>query len=144
LAEIKKGIKTLPKFITFFASTKYDLEIIGKGLETSFPGTTLIGCGTVGELITGHMLRDSIVAMTMNEQLVGQVVVEVIPYLSAANGVAKRFRLVRKEIGLQAIGLGHTEVCRPDPDRWIAFCGGKDHGWHWQPFRPHLDRRVRR
>lgn len=98
LAEIKKGIKAKPKFLTFFASTKYDLEAIGKGLESSFPGTTVIGCSTAGELVTGHMLKQSIVAMAMDEQLVGQVLVQVIPDLSAPNGVANAFASFEKEL----------------------------------------------
>jgi hypothetical protein len=105
LAEIRKGIKSRPKFITFFASTKYDLENMGKGLETSFPGATIIGCSTAGELITGHMLKDSVVAMAMDEQLVSQVAVEVIPDLAAADGVANAFASLEKKLGCKLSDL---------------------------------------
>jgi hypothetical protein len=105
LAEIKKGIKAKPKFLTFFASTKYDLETIGKGLEASFPGTTVIGCSTAGELITGRMLKGSIVAMAMDEQLVGQVAVEVIPDLTSPKGVANAFASFEKKLGCKLSNL---------------------------------------
>jgi hypothetical protein len=99
LMEIKRGIRKKPKLVAFFASTKYDLDAIGKGLETAFPGTTVIGCSTAGELITGRMLKDSVVALAMDDQLVSQVLVEVIPDLAAKDGVANAFAAFEKKMG---------------------------------------------
>ena len=99
LAEIKNAFNTKPKLIAFFASTKYDLGTIGKGLEKAFPGATVIGCSTSGELIMGRMLKDSVVAMAMDEYLVGQVAVEVFSDLSSKNGVAQAFASFEKKMG---------------------------------------------
>ncbi len=63
------------------------LYVIGKGLETLFPQATVIGCSTAGELVTGRMLKDSIVAQAMDGQLVSEAMVEVIPDLTAKDGV---------------------------------------------------------
>ena len=109
LKDIRKGIRSKPRLVAFFASTKYDLDAIGKGLESSFPGSTVIGCSTAGELVTGHMLKDSVVVMAMDEHLVSNVAVEVVPDLSAADGVANAFSSFEKKLGMKMSGLDNQK-----------------------------------
>ena len=142
LMEIKRGIRKKPKLVAFFASTKYDLDAIGKGLEAAFPGTTVIGCSTAGELITGRMLKDSIVALAMDEQLVSQVMVEVIPDLAAKDGVANAFASFEKKMGRKMSALDMQKYAGVILIDGLRAAEETDHGFDRQPFGPYMDRRI--
>jgi len=99
LNDIKKAFHGKPRLITFFASTKYDLESVGKELEAAYPSATVIGCSTAGELVSGHMLKDSVVALSLDEKTAGGAAVEVISDLGKADSVAKAFSSFEKKLG---------------------------------------------
>jgi hypothetical protein len=62
--EIKSAFKDFkPKMFLFFASSKYAPESISSEMKAAFPGSSVIGCSTSGEIVSGEMLKGSVVAM---------------------------------------------------------------------------------
>lgn len=55
-----------PVMVTFFASSQYEPEGISAAMKKAFPGATVNGCSTAGEIVSGQMLKHSVVAMAMD------------------------------------------------------------------------------
>lgn len=56
-----------PPLVVFFASSNYNIEEIGKQVRDKM-NTKVIGCTTSGELASGHMLKESVVAMGLGNE----------------------------------------------------------------------------
>ncbi|HWQ66571.1 MAG TPA: FIST N-terminal domain-containing protein [Methanospirillum sp.] len=67
-----------PVAVIFFASSQYDPCNISAAMKEEFPDATVIGCSTAGEIITGKMLKNSIVAMALESDLIEGIASEVI------------------------------------------------------------------
>lgn len=77
--EIKQQITINdPRLIVFFASSIYNQEQIAKLMKESFNKADVIGCSTSGEIASGKVLNNSVVAMGFDKQNVEDVKVEVI------------------------------------------------------------------
>ncbi|MFC1642286.1 FIST signal transduction protein [Myxococcota bacterium] len=55
-----------PEFVLFFASSQYDPNALGKALGNAFGPVPSLGCTTAGELVSGRMLKNSVVLMAMD------------------------------------------------------------------------------
>ena len=64
--------------ILFFASSNYDAAKLSTTFAASFAGVTTVGCTTSGEIITGKMLDNSIVAICFSNAILADVKVEVV------------------------------------------------------------------
>jgi hypothetical protein len=101
-AEIKAGLQTIsPKMVMFFASSIYPPEETAHAMEVAFPDATVFGCTTAGEIISGHMLHNSIVAMAFNAAVIGDVKVEILTDVhdNAARAVTQAFTGFEKHYG---------------------------------------------
>ena len=67
-----------PRLVVFFASPCHDPATIACGMRAAFPTATLLGCTTAGEIASGKMLKQSIVAMAFGTEIVADVHVEVV------------------------------------------------------------------
>lgn len=86
VAEIKsefEGFNT--KLLVFFSAPTYDPQSIAKEMHNAFPESTVIGCTTAGELISGKMLKDSVVAMGFDEKSIEDIDIGVIAKLKNCN-----------------------------------------------------------
>mgnify|MGYP006273704451 CR=1 FL=1 len=66
-----------PDFVVFFSSSKYNIDTIGKDIKQRL-NARVMGCTTSGELASGHMLNDSVVAMAFNNETVSNVSINTI------------------------------------------------------------------
>ena len=69
-AEAVKNIKESfnglnPKVVIYFSSSKFDPHTVSSSFADEFPGVETFGCTTSGELSSGNMYKDSIVAMAL-------------------------------------------------------------------------------
>jgi hypothetical protein len=71
--------KIEPKLVLFFASTAYDPVSLAREMQLVFGSVPVFGCTTAGEIVSGQMLKNSIVAMAFNAAVVRDVQVEVLP-----------------------------------------------------------------
>ena len=69
--EIKEQFgSVIPKLILFFASSHINPYFISDEIQNAFPKTPTFGCTTAGELISGKMLKNSLVAMAFTENVI--------------------------------------------------------------------------
>ncbi|MDD2318523.1 MAG: FIST N-terminal domain-containing protein [Geobacteraceae bacterium] len=75
------------EMVLFFSSTKYAPESISSLMQNAFPMAQVFGCTTAGEIASGKMLENSIVAMAFNGQAIKDAKIEVIENLHDENAV---------------------------------------------------------
>jgi hypothetical protein len=83
LAENLKELTTqlgslTPTLVLFFASSKFSVEKTGQGLQKAYPDAKVLGCSTAGEIVTGKMLKNSIVAMAFDKESITDLDVAVV------------------------------------------------------------------
>ncbi len=78
-AEIASSFSGLkPLSVLFFASSHYDPAVISSAMKEKFPDATVVGCSTSGEIISGRMLKNSIVAMALESDVIADIAADVI------------------------------------------------------------------
>jgi hypothetical protein len=55
-----------PRVVLCFASPRYDPALLSRELKDAFPESGVFGCSTAGEIVSGQMLNNSVVAMFFN------------------------------------------------------------------------------
>jgi len=70
-----------PKMVIYFASPEFDDNEISKQMQNAFNGATVFGCSSSGEIASGRMLNNSVVAMTFTSNVVEDAKVEVLENL---------------------------------------------------------------
>jgi hypothetical protein len=97
ISEIKQKIGDFSgKLVVFFSSSKFDLGKIGTGLEKAYPRACVIGCSTSGEIVSGHMLKNSIVAQFLDSETVSDVSISVIDHIKEQDNVEKALKTFEK------------------------------------------------
>ena len=109
VGEVKRGCASVdPKMVVFFASTAYDPASLSKAMADAFPKASVFGCSTAGEIVTGKMLKESVVAMAYSSEVVGDVAVGVMEGIKddkGAEGVSKVFRDFERHYGAKMADL---------------------------------------
>ncbi len=112
IAEIKAGLQMLsPRMVIFFASSNYSPAEIAREMDSAFPGTTVFGCTTAGEIISGQMLKNSIVAMVFSAAAIGDVIVEILTdvHNNASGAVVHAFTIFEKHYGTSMLDASPEE-----------------------------------
>jgi len=115
-AEIKKGFKGFqPKVILFFASSNLNPVILSKEMQASFGSIPAFGCTTAGEIVTGRMLDNSVVAMGFNDQVIEDVRIEVLENIKAdpKKAVEKAFKGFENYYG--------TSMTEMEQDKYVGI-----------------------
>jgi hypothetical protein len=60
-------------------------------MQAAFPGSSVIGCSTAGEIVGDKMLTDSLVAMFLDAEVVADVAVAVLPDVRNGDSVGQAF-----------------------------------------------------
>lgn len=77
-----------PKLLVYFASPALDPAALATAMAAAFPSAETMGCTTAGEIVSGHMLKGSLVAMALGTDHVADVDVEVVRGLKAGGDPA--------------------------------------------------------
>jgi hypothetical protein len=86
--------------VLYFASPSYPVAIISKEMADAFPGIHTVGCTASGEMITGKMGQDSIVAMAWPKASLKFLKIEVLEDIqNNMNVVAKAFQSFEESLG---------------------------------------------
>ena len=87
-------------FIVFFASSSYDPQELIRAMNVSFKNAQVVGCTTSGELVSGRMLTNSIVAMAYDISIFPDLKIEVLKNVSIhSDGVATAFEKFERHFG---------------------------------------------
>ena len=79
------------KFMVFFTSSKFDPQTLASIMNQRFAGAEVIGCTTAGEIISGKMLKNSLVAMAFDAEAMADVCVGVVKNLADQDQVSEVF-----------------------------------------------------
>lgn len=88
-----------PRLVIYFASASYDHTSFSSMMQQAFPDATVIGCSTAGEIVSGRMLKNAVVAMGIDEVTVPDVKVEVIEQLKESINVNDAFCSFEEHFG---------------------------------------------
>jgi len=93
--------------ILFFCSTRYDLQQLGASLEAAFPGASVLGCSSAGELSNQGYRDDSITAIGFDsaDNFVAESLVNNIAEFSLADSQELVDQLVFQ---CESQGVAHT------------------------------------
>ena len=92
VSEIKTALRVVqPKMILYFASSRYDPGELARQMKEAFSPAVVFGCSTAGELANTQMLKNSVVAMAMNANIIEDIQVATIRDLSRTDGVNRAF-----------------------------------------------------
>lgn len=107
ISQIKEtlNLKDLSLLI-YFASSDYDPEKLAAGMKSSFDNVPQLGCTTSGELVTGKMLDNSLVAMAFTNDELENVNVQIATTLQSDNAsLQKAFKEFEKFYKKSAMDL---------------------------------------
>jgi len=86
--------------ILYFASPSYPAAAISKEMAAAFAGIHTVGCTTAGEMISGKMEQNSIVAMAWHKAALKYLKIEVLENIQTdTDVVAKAFQSFEKSLG---------------------------------------------
>lgn len=89
VADIKSQLSELDsKLLVVFASTKYDQSQLNQELMDSFSTANIIGCSTAGEIVSGHMFENSLVAMAFTSDAIEDLKIEVLENIKQEVSIA--------------------------------------------------------
>ena len=71
------------KMILFFASSNFDPERTAAKFKEAFTDSITIGCSTAGEIVSGKMLKNSVVAMGLGHNVIGDLCFRVLQHISS-------------------------------------------------------------
>jgi len=69
------------KLLVFFASSNFHQYRLSNLLQEAFEDCIVVGCSTAGEIVSGELLKNSVVAMAINSNIVSDAKVEVIEHM---------------------------------------------------------------
>ncbi len=100
-----------PKLIVYFASSSFEGELLSKEMKNSFSDTDMFGCSTAGEIVSGKMLKNSIVAMSLDKEVISDVKIEVLENISedAEKSVEDAFNSFENKLGSKMSDLSPKE-----------------------------------
>jgi hypothetical protein len=101
------------KMLIFFASPRLAPAIISQKVHDAFPGAAVFGCTTSGEIVSGKMLKSSLVAMAFNATAVNDVQVEVVENPKNENSVKKAFANFEAHL--------KTPMSELDPGKYVGM-----------------------
>ncbi len=90
--DIKSQLKGCnARLVIYFASPIFDQGRLSNLMKVAFEDSTVVGCSTAGEIVSGKMLKNSVVAMAINENIVSDAKVEIIENMKENISVGEVF-----------------------------------------------------
>jgi hypothetical protein len=87
-----------PRAVIFFASSKYDPAELSRQMQAAFPGACVAGCSTAGEIAGGKMVSESVTAMFLDEEIVGQAATAIVENLRDGVRVGDAFSKMEQQL----------------------------------------------
>jgi hypothetical protein len=114
IGEIRAQLAAVePALVVFFASTKHAPAVISRQMQSAFPKAQVFGCSTAGEIATGCMLTDSVVAMAFSAEAAGNCKIEVVQNLAQRDDIEKACQNFEAHFG--------EPVAAMDPARYVGI-----------------------
>ncbi len=73
------------KTVIYFVSSSYDPDAVAAEMQKAFDAVPVFGCTTAGEIVSGKMLEESIVAMAFGGDIIEDMKIEVVEGIATGN-----------------------------------------------------------
>jgi hypothetical protein len=94
-----------PRVVIFFASSKYNPAELSRQMQAYFPGASVAGCSTAGEIANGKMMSESVAAMFLDDEVVGQTAFAVVENLREHVTVRDAFSKMEQDLQVPVSSL---------------------------------------
>ena len=101
------------RLVIFFASSQYDPQSISSAVKKAFPQADTLGCSTAGEIISGQILKNSIVAMGFTSDVIEDLNLQIVSNIQNENHVDEAFKVFGEYFG--------TEPFTMDTDKYVGI-----------------------
>ena len=96
-----------PRLVVFFASPRYQPAELSRAMKEAFAGADVVGCTTAGEIVSGRMLKGSVVAMGLGRDAVEDVHVELVRGIRDEGDVRPAFAAFERHFGTPAMQMDY-------------------------------------
>lgn len=96
------------ELVVYFASSKYDHDVIAEKMAEEFSDSAVIGCTTAGEIAEGKMYEGSVSAMSVGDEI-ADLNVQVVDKISDENNVPQTFGKFEDYFGQEMSKLDHKD-----------------------------------
>jgi hypothetical protein len=94
-----------PRAVLFFASSRYDPGDLSPQMRAAFPDACVAGCSTAGEIAGGRMMSQSVAAIFLGEETVGQAASAVVENLHGHVSITAAFSKMEEQLGAPVSSL---------------------------------------
>lgn len=96
-----------PRLVLFFASPTYDPQALAVAMDKVFGNIPTVGCATAGEIVSGLMLKNSVVAMGFSASTLADMDIQVIPDIGNEASVEAAMAGFESHFGAHKSQLDH-------------------------------------
>lgn len=107
-----------PKVVLYFVSSSYQPQEIALAMDAAFPEATVFGCTTSGELVSGKMTKNSIVAMGFGDDMISDIDIQMVHNISTEDNVRQAFTAFENYYKTPALAFDSTKYVG------IVICDG--------------------
>lgn len=108
--DLKQSLgEVAPRLVLFFASSALPHAELAREMKRVFPSADVVGCTTSGELAAGRLFDQSVVAMALPKELVGDPCIEVVKAPASRAAVEHSFQAFERKIGEPMLSLDYKE-----------------------------------
>jgi hypothetical protein len=94
-----------PKLLVFFSSPKIDPIEFNAELKKLFPDIPAIGCTTAGEIVSGKMMKNSVVVMSIGTDVLDDVAIGIVENVNDTNQIIPVFSHFEKHFKTKMTAL---------------------------------------
>jgi len=110
VTEIKDSLKgNNTNTIIYFASSNYSQDELSNSMQKSFSNAKVLGCSTAGEIISNKMLKNSIVAMGLSDEVISDAYVDVMDDIGDLEQVNTIFKSMEEYYGEKVIDMDNSK-----------------------------------
>jgi len=106
--ETIKGLNEIkPKAVLYFASSNFDSDKLSCKMQAALGDALVFGCTTSGEITSGKMLDNSLVAMGFNNKVIQDIKIEVLENITndSKGAIEKAFKAFENHYGTSMSNL---------------------------------------
>lgn len=97
------------KVVMFFASSIFDPVKTAAAFNDLFPDASTFGCSTAGEIVSGKMLKNAVVAMAFSDSIMGDLSFQVVDCTRAKQDVDIAFENFENHFNISAMEMDFTK-----------------------------------
>ena len=102
-----------PNLVVFFASSTFAPEQLSFQMQAAFAPAVVFGNTTAGEIVSGRMLKNAVVAMAFNAEALPDFEIAVVERIRTENRIPQAFTAFEKHFG--------TPMAKLDPQQYIGL-----------------------